>query len=567
MKIQVKLSLRRKLLIGFFCVIFLFIILAGITYYQLRTLNETYSSIIKERFESTQYTTSAIIETNKLELSLRNYLITGNEEELTKINTAGKTFLQNMGEVTEVTNTTEGKSYIDKMLAAERIYNDLSEKVISLKKDNNSREYIEVMRFEVAPAAENIEAVGRALLSYQQNEVVKASNEISRKTVKTTYIILGISIFAIFVGIFIAIFISRKIAINVKKVSVNAEKIASGNLSIEDIQMKSNDEIGQLARSFNKMKENLRNVIQLIRQTSEQVAISAEKLSINAEQTTLAANQVAARVMEVASTAEIQDKRTEDSSEVIRSTLTEIVRITDNISAVADSTVETTKQANIGYRYMQNVKNQMDTIYQSNVESNSVIQELKKRSIAIGNIIQVITEIANQTNLLALNAAIEAARAGVHGKGFAVVASEVRKLAEQSKGSAEQISEILLAIQNDTAKTVNMIMSGSKEIVNGLNLVTETGNTFDVIQKSIENANASVHNLLNTSEEIAAGVQNVKDFINQVSQQAKTTSMSASDITAVSEEQLASMEEITKSSASLANTADKLRKLVSNFTI
>src|SRR5690606_16868494 len=157
--------------------------------------------------------------------------------------------------------------------------------------------------------------------------------------------------------------------------------------------------------------------------------------------------QVVQSIQEVAGTIEVQGKNTAESAVAIGEVTVGIQQISGSISSVADAASETMNQANMGNEYIQKVIEQMSNIDDASSDTIQVMQKLEARSHEIEKIIDVITGIAGQTNLLALNAAIEAARAGEHGKGFAVVSNEVRKLAEQSNESANQIVELVKIIQ------------------------------------------------------------------------------------------------------------------------
>ncbi|MDI3410147.1 methyl-accepting chemotaxis protein [Bacillus sonorensis] len=148
-----------------------------------------------------------------------------------------------------------------------------------------------------------------------------------------------------------------------------------------------------------------------------------------------------------------------------------------------------------GTKAIEKVSTQMKSINETVVSLSEAFRHLSERSNEIGNITEVITSIAEQTNLLALNAAIEAARAGEQGKGFAVVADEVRKLAEQSAHSAEQITKLITIIQHDTKQTMNTVMSATSEVKEGLVVVNEVDGAFGKIEDSIKEAVAQINDV------------------------------------------------------------------------
>lgn len=379
--------------------------------------------------------------------------------------------------------------------------------------------------------------------------------------------IVILSLVAIATGIAVALGISNKISKRAKIVTEVAEEIADGNLAIDEINVKGKDEISHLALAVNKMLNNLHDMIEKVSQTSEQVASSSQELLAIAEETTAATNQVADSISNVAESIEVQSRNTNESAHGANEIATGILQITGNTSTVAQTTIETIRQAAKGNQNVQEVIRQMNMISQANEETNQVIQALEKRSIEIGKIIGVITDISDQTNLLALNAAIESARAGEQGKGFAVVADEVRKLAEQSRESANQIAKLIQHIQTDTSKAVEMMHHGNDEIVQGMTIAEETGKSFERIVQSIESTTIQTQELSAASEQISASVQQVNASIEEVAAAAKTSSATTGEIAAATEEQLASTEEVSSSATFLAQLAEELTGLVSKFSV
>jgi methyl-accepting chemotaxis protein len=195
------------------------------------------------------------------------------------------------------------------------------------------------------------------------------------------------------------------------------------------------------------------------------------------------------------------------------------------------------------------------------------MDHLHTRSREIGSILAVITDIAAQTNLLALNAAIEAAHAGEHGAGFAVVAGEVRKLAEQSSRSAEEISTLIADIQREIGNAAASTETAAREASSGIQAVQSAGTSFTQIQHSVYAVNEQIQELSGSARLMAGGAKAIVSSMDYITQIAESTVSGAQEVTASAEEQLASMEEVYASARTLSTLAEQLQEEIQHFKV
>lgn len=563
-----KLNVQKKLLLSFSTVLILLTLLSGNTYFQLKTINTDYSNAIEERLNKISLASSMMEDVYKEQASIRGYLVTGSENQTNNYVETSLSFNKSSNKLLNLSTAgSTGYQLTQKIIDLESQYRDVADQLIVLKKQNREEAYIKLMNDKAAPIVTALRKTSTNLNNYQQNSLLEKRDLLSDQTTDTLLFIVVISIIAIITGLVIALLISRNLSKPVQLVSETVEEIAKGNLLVNKIEVKNKDEIGQLAASFNQMAENLQNVVQQVSQTSGQVAASAEELTASAEQTSSATSQVANSIEDVANSAETLTAHAHETAETVNEMAAGIQKVADKTSTVAESALDTTKQANKGNDYILKVIEQMKSIHSSSNKTNDVIKELNNRSSQIGQIIEVITGIAEQTNLLALNAAIESARAGEHGRGFAVVADEVKKLAEQSRESANQIAELIQAIQKDTYQVVEMMNNGITEVTEGMQLVHETGTTFNTILKSIENVNSEIQEVSAISVEMSASVEEVNASVSEIAEIVKGTASNTAEIASASEEQLATMEEVSSAAVELAKMSENLSDIVKQFKI
>ncbi|BCJ86417.1 methyl-accepting chemotaxis protein [Effusibacillus dendaii] len=386
--------------------------------------------------------------------------------------------------------------------------------------------------------------------------------ELTAVTLLSGVIVIGI-VLAIGIGYLIARMISKPLA----QVTEITNRVAEGDLRVEEIDNSSQDEIGQLAQSVNQMVRNLKNLIRQVKETSEQVAAASEELSATSEQTGRATELIASTIEEMAAGSEQRLHAVQESKQVVDEISVGIRQIADHAQNVAQTSLHTSNLALEGNKAVQTSVQQMNLISNTVNDLADIVKGLGHRSQEIGQIVQVITDIAEQTNLLALNAAIEAARAGDQGRGFAVVADEVRKLAEQSSQSAQQITQLIKGIQDETGKAVQTMETNTEEVAVGIDYVNTAGRTFEQIQQSITQVTTQVQEVSAASQQMSAGTD---QLVRTIAGFAKTTEEAAAGsqtISASAEEQLASMEEMTSSASSLAQMAESLQRTVEKFKI
>ncbi|KLV24828.1 chemotaxis protein [Bacillus altitudinis] len=372
----------------------------------------------------------------------------------------------------------------------------------------------------------------------------------------SSFILGGIAIF----------FIIRSITIGLRKLVDFSSKVSQGDLT-QTLVTKSKDEIGDLTRSFSKMSESLREVIRAVQQSVDNVASASEELTASASQTSQATEHITMSIEQFSNGNEAQNEKVESSTNQLVAMNEGLQGMSQTSSEVTAVSIQSTEAAGQGGRIVESTANQMKHIDTSVQEAEQVMKELEYKSKDITSILNVINGIADQTNLLALNAAIEAARAGESGRGFSVVAEEVRKLAVQSADSAKEIEKLIQEIVLEIAKSQEMFKAVNQEVNAGLGMTEEAKESFKNIYEAAEGMSKKLTQLNDTAVDLSSGSKIVSQAMQGMRQVSRESAANIQDIAASAEEQLASMEEISSSSVTLANMAEELKELTSQFKI
>ena len=392
-------------------------------------------------------------------------------------------------------------------------------------------------------------------------------NEFNAGATKIATMISIITAIAIIMGTILAYFMAVRITKPIILIKENLNRAANGDFTGETIRVTSRDEIGDLTKDFNKMKENMIELLTHVHRSTEHVASSAEELSASAEETSKATEEVTNSIQHIASATETNTVGLMESSQSLEEVSIAIQNLAESsaeMSVVGTTISEHAEQGNV---YVEQTVQQMNSIHEKVNESGQVLELLDSSSNEIGEITKVITAIADQTNLLALNAAIEAARAGEHGKGFAVVADEVRKLAEQSQASSHQISDLVQEIQKNMTRSTQSMNQVVTEVKEGLKIVGKTEVSFQEIVAMLVGMKEKVTEMAATVEQMAASTQEISATMTNNTDIAKEATAYTQTVAATTEEQLAAMEEITASSNSLSSLATELQDLIKKFKL
>ena len=518
-------TMKMKLIGGFGALLVLMLALGLVSYYSLFHLDDIADSALLQMKKQALFITAAM-DIQEQSNAVRGYLLTGQQDMLTQLEEQQNEFRQHMGQIAEMHLTERGKQLHTTVVERERVLAQILRKEIEMRQAGRTKEAVDLaFSPETLQVRQELNAAAKEFTALADDLASKGADEQNATGDHAKIVIIAMVAAGIALGLIVSFVVTRSLSRSMTEMVHLIQEIAANNLSVADMPIHSQDEIGQAGTALNAMKNNLHGVIHSITGTAVQVAGASEELSATAE-------RISANSAETSAQADVVAKAAQSVSQNLQTVASGAEEMGVSIKEIAKNATEAAKVATSAVKVAET--------------TTTTVAKLGDSSAEIGQVIKVITSIAQQTNLLALNATIEAARAGEAGKGFAVVANEVKELAKQTAKATEDISSKISAIQSDTKAAVEAISTISG-IIHQINDISGT------IATAVEEQNATTNEMSRNVGEAAQGSAEITSNIGGVAEAAQSTTHGATDTQ--------------KAAQQLVESSAQLRRLIEQFKI
>ncbi|ALF11534.1 methyl-accepting chemotaxis protein [Parageobacillus thermoglucosidasius] len=394
-----------------------------------------------------------------------------------------------------------------------------------------------------------------------------AEEDYLRPVAEYRWMSILVSLLTILLTSFIGFLLIRRFTQPIASLKQAMNEVGQGNLRTKIKLAYSSKDIRTLADGFNQMVDSLTTLIEHIDASSKHITASSHTLRRISSETKKSSEQIAIAMGETASGTEKQASSSIKISQFFHEIADGMGQAAASISGVEASTSKVSEQAHAGNELANQTVKQMRVVQKTVGETAEVIYLLGEQSKQIGQIVSLISNIANQTNLLSLNAAIEAARAGEHGKGFSVVANEIRKLASQTSLASQQIQTIIKEIQHEVERAVQSMARGSQVLESGMEMVYQTEAAFKGIVDAVNNVSQQSKEVSAVVHDVNAQTKQMSASMEEIASIAQQIAGNMEHVAAVTRRQSSSMDEVLHASQSLTKLVDQLNSLLQTFKV
>jgi len=446
--------------------------------------------------------------------------------------------------------------------------------VVSESIDLTEKSLSENKKDEAIKNSQNVGSIVGYVKDYSQKYILQAvkDSEAIKQEISSAFNKVLIWSIVLFLGILLisigsVVILSANVIKPIKELKNKASEIAKNNLAIDRVEVKTNDELFDLAFAFNSMVSNFKDIIHKLKQATDNINTTSLELNNTSNQNSAVAEEISATTNEMVSSINLQNEKVGQTVNSLKNMYTASEKISARTVKIVESANSSVSLAGEGNKNISEFLSQLGVIKDSASDTSQITERLNSKAQEMNTIVNAISTIAGQTNLLALNAAIEAARAGESGRGFGVVAEQIKKLAEESNLSAQKISGIV----NDFKSETNLINEKMNESITQISVGNDLAEKTLVNFKNISEVNNLVENEI---QDITVGIQDFRGIITEISsgmedvnEISKDNYRASSEISEAIDQQADSLLTLVNLASELNNLSETLNETIKNFKL